>query len=76
MPNIGIQDSYNNVKLTCDSVRDPGMNNAERQAVNESLQNIAKALQAGIAMEAKIELLEKQVAETIDEGTEEIPEDA
>jgi len=60
---IGIQESFNNVKIVCDNSREPGLANAERQAVNESLNNIVKALQDGIAMKAKIELLEKQIAE-------------
>ena len=60
---IGIQESFNNVKIVCDNSREPGLTNAERQAVNESLDNIVKALQDGIAMKAKIELFEKQIAE-------------
>ncbi len=57
---LNIQESFNNVKITCDNVRDPGLTNSERQAVNESLNNIATALNENIAMKAKIELLEKQ----------------
>ena len=74
MPNIGIQDSFNNVKIVCDKSCEPGMDNVERQAVNESLHNISVALQEGLELKAKVELLEKQLNET-DKKTEETPED-
>ena len=58
---IGIQESFNNVKIICHNAL---MKREEWLAVEQSLENISKALQAGIAAEARIELLEKQIAET------------
>ena len=57
---IGIQDSFNNVKIICHNAL---MKREEWLAVEQSLENISKALQAGIAAEARVELLEKQIAE-------------
>ena len=58
---IGIQDSFNNVKIICHNAL---MKREEWLAVEQSLENISKALQAGIAAAAKVELLEKQIAES------------
>lgn len=43
---LTIQQSFNNVKIVCDGVIAPGLDNSQRQSVNESLDNIAGALQA------------------------------
>ena len=58
--NINLQESFNNIKIVCDNTREPGLNNAERQAVNESLNNIAKALQEGEAIKAEVKLLKEE----------------
>ena len=53
---IGIQESFNNVKIICHNA---SLRREEWLAVEESLKNISEALQSGIAAAAKIELLEK-----------------
>lgn len=67
MANLGIQESFNNVRIICHNAL---MKREEWLAIEESLKNISEALQVGIAMEAKIELLEKQIAEGAKEKTE------
>ena len=64
---IGIQESFNNVRIICHNAL---MKREEWLAIDESLKNISEALQAGIAANARVELLEKQIAET-DKVTEE-----
>ena len=72
---LGIQDSFNNVKIICHNAL---MKREEWRAIEESLKNISKALQEGIAAKAKIELLEKQIAgiDKKDEPIEEVVGDA
>jgi hypothetical protein len=55
---LNLQESYNNVKNLCDDCRSPALNNAERQSVNESLQNIANALSEFLTLKAKSPLPE------------------
>jgi hypothetical protein len=50
MPKLTLRESYANVKIVCDKSREPGLDNEERQAVNESLQKIANALNEFMAM--------------------------
>jgi len=69
---IGIQESFNNIRIICHNAL---MKREEWLAIEESLKNISEALQAGIAAAAKIELLEKQIAE-VDAMNKEETEDA
>jgi len=39
-----LQQSFNNVKALCDEVRNPALNNAERQEINSSLKYLVDVL--------------------------------
>ena len=41
---VKLQQSFNNIKVLCDEVRNPALNNVERQEVNNSLKYLADVL--------------------------------
>jgi hypothetical protein len=64
---ISLLDAFNNVKLVCDGVTSPGLNNTERLALNESINTIASALNEYVTLkeEKKKALDTKKQAESV-----------
>lgn len=69
---LTLQQSFNNVKIVCDGVTAPGLDNDQRQSVNESLNNIAGALQAHELMLQAAKETDKKVETPEDESNETI----